>query len=178
MNFKSMGFYFYTRVRRVFVKPFKRFLRTSWPWTLLHWHYNTLNFINPVPGSTNERCWCIKKSNLRAVYDQVVQCKNMLPPLVCDIYLKQRKVIYFSLFGRVEVHTRQPFGPLSEARWFAEWDGRTLQFTGQPHWCIQMEWAVERALFWVIATINDHMLTRKQKRVRATRCHLSWALYH
>jgi hypothetical protein len=171
-------------------KRLAKALRRTWLWRAMWSHFDWLTSVDPAGGATNARCWSSADSNLRAVYGQVVGCKRSLPPLVCGVHLKQRRVVYTSLTGCVEVHTRPRDGCAeglaamsccdpAPSRRVAVWDGNALRFVSPvPGPWTRLTWSLERGVFRAIEWVNDRIVVRSKRRSRhAKRNDFSRALY-
>ena len=174
------------KARKAVTRPMITAFRASWAYREWVAHMHTCRFVDPA-SKTNARCWSDTSSNLRAVYDAMVTHRPALPPRVAHVYLKQRRVVYHSVMGPVEMWVRPKavdVDPCDPCDGCDECDGRVvvvahdgLRFATQvPRW-MRCAWAVERVAFAVVDRIARSLVGCRRREHHDKRSSYSRTLY-
>lgn len=183
-GFSRKLLYVLHRTRKALARPLVSAFRASRAYRAWAQHMHTCRFVDPA-SKTNARCWNDASSNLRVVYDAMVTHRPVLPPCVAHVYLRQRRVVYRSVTGPLDVWVRprtiEMRPPGTEMR---PSGGRSavvatggLRFTAPvPRW-VRCVWAMERVVFAVVDRIARSLASRRRTEHRNKRSYHSRMLY-
>lgn len=169
--------YMFHKARKAAKRSLVVAFRASWFYRKWVAHMHTCKFVDPAGGKTNARCWNETSSNLRAVYDAIVTHRPSLPPCVAHVYLRQRRIVYHSITGPVDVwvRPRDTVLDLSGGRVVVVDDG--LRFATPVPWWVRCTWAMERRVFAVVDRIARSLRYRKLVEHHSKRSFYSRMLY-